>query len=455
SQSINLPNPSRHQQSGAVAALFSLMAGCNRSLPHQHIVLHSVQILHNLIRHSATAASVARECPVKAGDVLTDALVSGAVVRPSPLQQASAADSPCPGALLSPAAKPATRCCAGGPEERRLVSQLKASGALFGPRGAGLGLEAPMAAFASGWAQVTHAGGGAWLSALALGQRRLLGSQLAALGLHAGCAAAASRPLSAPRLSAPVPPTLASRMAPAPWRPAARAGLSPAIPRLRSPQLRVPELRLQLLQGPSASKARPGRASARTPGSMATTSCRRRLRATGDRLRECTSRLAVCSCGCSCGCSWRLLIWLLYRLFSGFLSFHERGEFNLLPALLGGCWRLQAGRRRVARFGDLPDVRARCPKASGWRPADAQQRVFNGHCGLCHLAALSRAGVGSLVSFAASVGVWDHVIGEAQVLQDAVAAWHQFGPPSENGGGRTSAVSNAPAALTEWKEDNI
>uniref|UniRef100_A0A1I8FG80 Armadillo repeat-containing protein 5 n=1 Tax=Macrostomum lignano TaxID=282301 RepID=A0A1I8FG80_9PLAT len=145
-------NPSRHQQSGAVAALFSLMAGCNRSLlPHQHIVLHSVQILHNLIRHSATAASVARECPVKAGDdVLTDALVSGAVVRPSPLQQELVKASAC---LLASLVSSAAGVSGGfalsrravvrlretrdallrraGLEERRLVSQLKASGALL------------------------------------------------------------------------------------------------------------------------------------------------------------------------------------------------------------------------------------------------------------------------------------------------------------------------------------
>ncbi|PAA74894.1 hypothetical protein BOX15_Mlig031656g2 [Macrostomum lignano] len=137
-------------QSGAVAALFSLMAGCNRSLPHQHIVLHSVQILHNLIRHSATAASVARECPVKAGDVLTDALVSGAVVRPSPLQQELVKASAC---LLASLVSSAAGVSGGfalsrravvrlretrdallrraGLEERRLVSQLKASGALL------------------------------------------------------------------------------------------------------------------------------------------------------------------------------------------------------------------------------------------------------------------------------------------------------------------------------------
>uniref|UniRef100_A0A1I8FCG9 Lipoyl-binding domain-containing protein n=1 Tax=Macrostomum lignano TaxID=282301 RepID=A0A1I8FCG9_9PLAT len=240
-----------------------------KSYPTSTFVLHSVQILHNLIRPlgtAATAQAVARECPVKAGDVLTDALVSGAVVRPSPLQQelvkasawpaglsglpapqAFSADSPCPGALLSACAKPATRCCAGaGLEERRLVSQSRASGALL----VRVEPDWPNGRLRQRLAQVTHAGGGAWLSAFGAGQRRLLGSQLAALGLMRLCSCCFSSAVSASAVGA-CPPPMASRMP--------RASLAAAAPSwtvacdffgLVSPQLASLSCTfLQLLQG--------------------------------------------------------------------------------------------------------------------------------------------------------------------------------------------------------------
>uniref|UniRef100_A0A1I8JQJ1 PDZ domain-containing protein n=1 Tax=Macrostomum lignano TaxID=282301 RepID=A0A1I8JQJ1_9PLAT len=424
-------------QSGAVAALFSLMAGCNRSLPHQHIVLHSVQILHNLIRHSATAASVARECPVKAGDVLTDALVSGGgcpafaaaageailasrahehiqalqfftqapthTVYSSPdcliVRQELVKASAC---LLASLVSSAAGVSGGfalsrravvrlretrdallrraGLEERRLVSQLKASGALLVrvepdwvlKRSANQHMASPITALGGPNGRLRQRlgagdarGGGAWLSALAAGQRRLLGRSWphsASMRLCSCCcfssavSASAVAPVSSTDTS--IAAGLLSERLRA-WlgvaervdtglmvaERTAHLGLQDGLPLLGGLQLEL-DCRPAI---PSASVARssasPEAASAAAAGRPA---LRRRAPSVG-RLRA-----------------------------------HAR-----------------------CRFGDLLTRPAAMSEASGCGACSASSESSNGHCGAVSPGCSESAGVGPLVRFGRQRGVWD------------------------------------------------